>query len=469
MNVLIANIGNRNISYFGKSYSKGNPKTFRDWSEDLLSKYPSDRSDLDINLINPLINSKKYSKIYFFYTNQVESDPTNADQDTLYEAELIKKILVDKYSYEDHQIYLLECNCKAIDNNALAKFYNNRLKEILRKNKDISKVSICEPGGTHQQKMALRIMAEFLFRRLEYEFLYPEKNKFVSIINGDEYRSVINKEIAIQLLHNGDYNAIIELLNYQSIFQFHNCNDKNKKLFAHTYFRFTNNIKLSKANHVTLYEEYKVLSNYYSGREETQSFKDLVHISEWNKIAIIDKVRKANFYFKIKRYSESILAYSQFYESLFSTIMKSKSFVLEYGKINKASEYYRDNIKSFIKEADSSIYAKVEHRLLLSDLSTQCLMLQLMHKGPLEKFAIELSKRIEYAHNAVEDDKTLLYINRLRNKVAHEGLYITEEDIKGKYIYYKNLLQYTIDILKITNIDTFENLNQIIEAKLLRV
>ena len=107
-------------------------------------------------------------------------------------------------------------------------------------------------------------------------------------------------------------------------------------------------------------------------------------------------------------------------------------------------------------------------RFELGDLSTQLLISEIITTGALQDYFIILSKRMEYSFRAIKNDQSLIYINKLRNKVAHDGLYISEEDMNTTYSYFPELLEKAISILELTEVNLFESLNQLIEDKVLR-
>ena len=111
MKILLANLGNRNITYQGRSYPDFTKEekaqyTFREWTKSLIEEYDLHQHSLDINILNPLLIPRgQYEKVYLYASDQSNIE-TRTDQDTVYEADIIKNILCDKYAYEHEEIVI---------------------------------------------------------------------------------------------------------------------------------------------------------------------------------------------------------------------------------------------------------------------------------------------------------------------------------------------------------------------------
>ena len=189
--ILISNIGNRNIKYKGKNYPeyKIKDQSFREWTKQLLEDYDSIKGDLSIEILNKVIENPqhKIDKIYLFASDQPGEHPS----DTVHEAQILKQLIVEKYGIDD--IEIKRQNIPLVDSEQLMKYYRKVLKSIMRFN-NTSSFIICDSGGTPQQKSTLKIIAEFLLRHKEYTTYYvtPDKKDIVEITNL-EYKDVISK------------------------------------------------------------------------------------------------------------------------------------------------------------------------------------------------------------------------------------------------------------------------------------
>lgn len=471
--ILLTNIGNRNITLDDNLYVKnlGEEKeiSFKEWSKEILNDYDELKDKLDINIINPLVEGdNKAYQVYFYYSDQSQLD-TFTGKDTLFEAEIMKKILIDKYDYKEEDIHLQKVDCKIINNGDLMKYYRKSLLQLKRKWKNHTFI-ICDAGGTGQQKMALKIMSEFMLDKDQYEIKYVEKNKLTSDVNIDEYRDIISTEQAIKLIHLGQYTAASELLGFDAIETFHKGKDWKKKIFAITYFRYISNMDFAR----------KITNSF--GRindEQLNAFKkeeldfdtgeiDKV-LSKKEIFKLTDYLHKAQFLIEIGQYSSSILTFSQFYEYLFNTNLQS---IYGKNKLKKArnDDKYFEEFENWVKNSfDNEISACKKRykyfRIEPTNLSTMCIIAKNSKSELIRKIAQLLSPHIEYTDDA---DKTRGFINSLRNKVAHSGLYLTQNDMKetGKAFFYKKLLNGVIKIFEFKNGNPFIHLNNLIEKNL---
>ena len=468
MKILLANIGNRNITLNGNVFTKSHDElSFREWSKNILNDYERYKSDLDINIINPLIKSQnRYDKLMFYYSDMSGLDD-RIDQDTLYEADIMKKVLIEKYNYTAYQIELIKCEAKVYNNGELMKFYRKSLKEIKEKYRE-AKITICDAGGTAQQKMALKIMSEYYLNKDNYEVKYTQHNKIIDDVPLDEYRKIIDAEIAIKLLHFGEYNAIIDLLEIKNIEELtYSKKTKDKNLLAHVFFRFSGNIKSARKN-LTPKTENSILKNFYSGIENNDALNSLYNINDnYLKIKIADYLRKAHFYFNVHKFSQSILSFSQFYEALFSLVIKNDLDNQIYGTGKYQNDEQENALEQLIKTQSPLIYETLKSnekcRFNLGDLSTQNLILSFSDNESLQNISKILSPYIEFSYNGKEP-----FINRLRNKIAHDGMFVSISDIENVYSYYPELLHKITDIFKLKDIDLFEKMNSLVEEKLFR-
>jgi len=471
MKILLANIGNRNITFRNKTHnSKVNELTFRDWTQDILKRYEQLKHDLDINIINPLVDREdRPAKIILFYSDQSKLN-TRTDQDTIFEAQLLKNILHDKYSYPKDSIQLIHVNCKVIDNGALTSFYRKSLFEIKRNNQ-YDRLTICDAGGTAQQKMALKIMAEFVLDEAEYEVKYVERNKWISVVNLDEYRGVISTEQAIKLIHHGQYTAASELLDYQAIDLFHLTNEWKKKVYAHVYFRYIGNTKMAQQNVMGLRRIKNVhLKNYKQKMLDFES-KGLEKVWSMEKLfKLTDYLHKAEFLFQIGQYSHSVLSFAQFYEYLLDQNLLSIFGKKKLKKINAGNEvtlsefrkYLVDNCKREIEVCEGRYE---DYTLVGNSLAIKCIIAKNSKLEIIRKVAGLLSVHIDYTDDASDEYG---YINKLRNKVAHNGLFLTQSDMRDGQVasFYEELLLSVIKVFQFRNGNPFTDLNTIIEQLL---
>lgn len=206
--ILLANIGNRNITYKGKSKSvilQGDEAHFRNGTEYLLNQYFEEKQYIQANILPPLIEDLKSNlqTIYLFGSNQPEGEWNI--QDTVYEAYLLQKMFCELYP--EIEVVVLEITCRVVDINALMKYYRDVLNNLFQKHPE-DQFIICDAGGTTQQKTSLKIIAEYLLKDECFEMYninYINGKSILEKIKSLEYRRVIDQEQINALINQYDY------------------------------------------------------------------------------------------------------------------------------------------------------------------------------------------------------------------------------------------------------------------------
>ena len=467
MNILLANLGNRNITYNNIPYQELETSNvqgssyldFYQWTKNILDNYEEEKKNLDINIINPLVKyPNKPDKIIFFYSDQSQL-ATRTNQDTIFEARIIKLILLDKYGFKEEQIELLPIEVKVIDTGKLMlayRFFFNKIKKT-----NFTKITICDAGGTAQQKMALKIIAEYMLEPEQYVIKYAEKNTIVSDVCINEYRNIIDKEQAIQLIRQGELVAASQILKYDW--------QANKPSLAqvlhmHVLYRYYGNQKsaIQELTKIKNLAQYQLLIDYsnniaYSLNNELSEYFSI----DW--IKLTEKFYKVLFLLEIKSYSLAILTLSQFYEELLIISVDKLSEEYNFGKFSKRkklTEEQRTNLKSFI---DLNYPQLVEnHKADIGNLSTQILIGKKLFPKSLQKICNFLSVHVDYTDNT----KPSQTINTIRNKIAHEGLFINEKQFLKEYGYISSLIINIKNELKLNKENLFKELFYTLETNL---
>lgn len=218
--ILLANIGNRNITYKGLSYpdQKANfPGTnFRFFTESLLLNFDEEKKHIQPAILPALFDSLdmlSIKKLVIFYSD-IQGGDRN-DQDTIYEAKILEKIFSQQFPHL--QIVCKAIHCSVVDNNGLMKAYRNHLVELLETHAEENFI-ICDAGGTAQQKSALKILVEFLFPKDQFETynVLQKGNISVQKISSEEYRKVINQEQIRSLIYKYNYEAALEIYGFHA-------------------------------------------------------------------------------------------------------------------------------------------------------------------------------------------------------------------------------------------------------------
>jgi hypothetical protein len=348
-------------------------------------------------------------------------------------------------------------------------FYSPFLGRIKSEINLDNKLIICDAGGTAQQKMSLKLMTEFILKPELYEIKYTQNNQLVEDVKIDVYRKIISTEQAIKLIRQGEYDAAATLLGYEDIHNFHNLSKKQrtKRIFAHSYFRFIQNEKLAKANLNSLESSLKdtyfqnyINNNFLSNNQEFQSYFDKKNFQK-----ISEYLQKSLFYFNIKKYGVSILCFSQFYELFFQSVTSTEFPQKTYGNSFAQSETQRVQFENYFQVLTQQLLETCrekyrDYKIDIGNLASQVLITKCNNNRSIVQIAKIISPHISYTDDALSNDFT---INLIRNKIAHEGKYITDTDIKTKLKFYPKLLKSIESVFEFNTTNIFEQVNDILE------
>lgn len=430
--ILLTNIGNRSITLNKETYFDSNKDksiTFLDWTKNLLENYDIHSQNLDINIFNPLVEGEnRPAKIMLFYSDQSKIE-TRTNQDTIHEAHIIQKILVDKYGYNPNDILLEAIEVKVVENGKLMDAYRRKFYQV--KKLKFDKIMICDAGGTPQQKMALKIVAEYLLEPNEYEIKYIEGNTLVTDVSVNEYRSIIDTEQALKLIKVGEFVAAYSLLSDTNIGI--TSKDKRLQLVKYVMYRFNN--KYQKCNDAISRFDISIFGSLISDQQNGIVASSNLELDEYFGDAymmLVDKFYKVIFYWNNQSYSNAILALSQFYESFFvEAIMNSKEMKELYG--TPYAKYKTDLQINYLNEYISTNYPRLleNYRPNIDSISTQILVCKKMKLLSIVNIANIMSPYIGHSGDSLAGKE----INVTRNKIAHDGLFLTKDDMhKMKHI-----------------------------------
>lgn len=220
--ILISNIGNRNLKLNGefltKTFSdKQSPvnETFRSITKGLLDKISEDGNSngLEAVIIDEVLRSchKDISKVIFVSSDMPDGERN--DQDTIYEGEILCKLLGSEYpeiQFENRSFRAL-----VYDHDQLFRTYRGFLDRL---KKEISKniLIYCDAGGTSQQKLAMRILLEYLLPSGQLRIIYVAQNDKgkSTLLTGEsyEYRKIIDMEHVFRSVLSSSYSDAIGLM-----------------------------------------------------------------------------------------------------------------------------------------------------------------------------------------------------------------------------------------------------------------
>ena len=462
--ILLSNIGNRNIKYKGKTFIKEiHGEDFKEWTKNLLDNFPSEREFLEINILNDLLDEiiSETSTIILFASNQVNE--VKQDQDTLFEAQIMKKLIEEKYF--GVEVKIEEIHCKVTDNDELLRRYRSKLKNYKNIFSEHHFV-ICDAGGTPQQKSALKIMTEFMLDETAFEVRYVNPNGILEPVKQIEYRKIILSEQIKVLIEKGEYRAALEIWGITDPTDNKICKGDFEKLLCYAYFRFNHQ------HEIVSEMSFKVnfLEKNADIIEYRQKNTSILHL-EWEDVMspeslflLGEHLETLFFRWQKRQYNECILSLSVLYEFyLYATIehkfgyklTNSEKFSSEQKKLIDVAKKRFTNVATAFPD---EIMHGVPFLLVVAEnieISTSQKFLKILKKY------ISTGSKWKFSSN---DSKTM-GINTVRNKIAHNGKYVDQKFVNEYIPYLPMLVEGIFEIFKIEE-SYFNLLNEKIKALL---
>ena len=426
--LFLTNIGNRNILWNGKAYSKsqdyGEPgfSSYREWSKHLLDNYESEKSQIEIQILPPLIDklNQGFSHLVMYYSDQDEEEMRG--QDTLYAAQIIERKLVD--AGHSFVISLEDIRGSVVDNNSLIKFYRNSILSLQHQFGDPS-FYICDAGGTPQCKSSLKIAAEFLLSPEEYQVYYVDQRGSIYHAEPVEYRNVINAEQAITLVRKSFYHAALTSLGVD-LKEAEMSRSNLSKLLAYAHFRKHGFHKRAK----------DVIDRMKNRYTENYPFLSIDHRDKSNEWLItlvgqdlfdllLEKLFHIQLYKNIGDLTSMILHISIFYETLINILVEK---IIGY----PLHSNYRRGSKELVKDINER-RVKIDRNMagLKNSEPVNCMSVPVTIGVLSELGDNSISEIISFviSLSPINSNKK---VNSLRNRIAHDGLYVDEDILKNR-------------------------------------
>jgi hypothetical protein len=504
MDILITNIGNRNIKYQGKLYSELESKekkvvsklNFREWTKWLFDNFETEKDYIKLNILETVLNQEniKPDKIFVIVSNQ-ESNPDFNGQDTLYEGEIIKRLITSNYQIKD--VELKKLTEDVTNENYLMKFYQQFYVELLQKYKDANFI-FCDAGGTGQQKTASKIMAEFMIPNSRWKIVYPKQDGSIEEKSQIEYRNIINKEQAISFVRKSQYEAALDILggNKDEIYEDKTFNllsfahfrinrvlDRTEELYSNRALENTDNLRLKnilpeRKNRIIKSAVHPEVRNHSESLLNCFSNKTYLFLSE----SLLASYRK----YQMHNYRESILDFAVFYETFIDkSISKIKKEIEKITGEKKSSE---DIIDIWINSEENPLpetlqYISENSTIIRTDkinyesipitvhiIKEQIFLLELKPLANILCPYLDFTHSPYESYESCEKSKKSKKVNSLRdvrNKLAHEGKYLDKKILEAELPYYEDLLNKCLGAWGLATEDIYEELNKMIE-KLIR-
>jgi hypothetical protein len=451
--------------------------SFREWTEQLLANFENEKEHIHLNILDSVLNQSDFKpdKIIIVVSNQ--EDEVHNSQDTLFEGEIIKKILQEKYNIAESEVELKELTKDVTNENYLMLFYQKLYQELLHNYKDANFV-FCDAGGTGQQKTSCKLMAEFMFSDKQWKILYPKKDGSIEEKTQIEYRNIISKEQAIALVRKSQYEAALNILGGNV-----NDTDENQvfNLLAFAHFRISCvSQKTEKLWQIKQLPERKnqIIQSACFPKKLNYSETMLNLFSEKTYLMLSELLYVSYHYCLSGNYRDSILTFAVFYESFIDKCLKlfdNEIKKIFHGKVNKKSGeltelYLKSNellfpaTVKYAKEATQISDKDADYKsvpLAIHLVAEQDTIPELCKLGNLLMPYLDFSKR-DYNMDKQEENS----IRSVRNKLAHEGVYISKEEMNKRLPYYQCLLESCLDCWGLKLNDIYEEMNILIEEQI---
>lgn len=426
----------------------------------LLAKF----NDLNsYNIINDLLDEiiAETSTIILFASNQINE--VKQDQDTLFEAQIMKSLIEEKYL--GIEVKIEEIPCKVTDNDELLRRYRTKLKNYKQIFSEHYFV-ICDAGGTPQQKSALKIMAEFILDESSFEVRYINPNGVLEPVKQIEYRKVIVSEQIKVLIDKGEYRAILELWGITDPSDNKSSKGELEKLLCYAYFRFNHQHEIV--------SEMSLKINFLERNSDIMAYKQkntpIVH-SIWKDVMSSESLfkfgeylEKVFFRWQKRQFNECILSLSILYEFyLHATIEHKFEYKLTNSEIFSSEENRLINVA---KQKFTNV-AMAYPENISKGVPFFLIVAQNITFSPSQIFLKLLKKHLSTGSNwkfSSNDSKTM-EINTVRNKIAHNGKYVDQKFVNEYMPYLPTLMESIFEIFEIEE-SYFDNLNQKITALL---
>ncbi|KXX69438.1 hypothetical protein [Flammeovirga sp. SJP92] len=462
--ILISNIGNRNLIWNKNEFPE--KKSFREETQFILENYEEYKEILQINILDVLLDEEKssLSKVILFTSDQFEKSPEQANQDTVYAGQILKKIIEENYQIE---VELIPLKSVAIAQDSLLSEIRGHLKNILESNTS-SDFIVSTTGGTPQQKNALKIIVEYLMDSTKYSFYqlnenWNTKKTEVEKLDNLEHRKILDTEQAIMFCKRGNYLAGAELISNlnesikkELIFKVLTFCDYRKRLIDDFAEQIINPIPNQELDD----KGFDLLVDY-------KSQKSLGKYGKWSDIftsqqffRICETLSVAEFFWSQKDYSNGVLYYSIFIEKvLLSAITKVTGLDL-IGDYNNNL----DNILQEIRDAGTP----------LGGLGTKRFTLPVMIKYANHIFRdpefLDLLSTFEECNTKF--DKGIgkgRGLDKLRNDLAHNGKGVNLKQVNAQVKHFDVIQKKWHKAIGLPSENIFEQTNKAITKHLLEL
>jgi hypothetical protein len=447
---LIANIGNRNILYNGQTIRAENKG--QDYTGDTFYSITKLLYELqNFQKITPNILPPLFEKFHAELDRALfigsEQQPPQS-QDTYYEALILKEIFSQMYPAITFEVV---CTSVVVDMNPLIVFYRNLLKPFQESGQA---VIICDAGGTAQQKMALKIAAEYTLKYRQFEVYNVKQDRALQSslekVEPIEFRKILDLETALSLVKRGNFEGALSILkNIQ-------CELPIIHFIEFVKFRFTLRYEEARKigeNNKQIIQGFFPKIEKFLKREPAEIYtKEFKEVLDRNQFFNLREILLVAQYLYLKReLTDSFLQFHIFAENYLGYLLK-KLYGIDVERSGDR-ERIREKIVSNLKNQAHSFF---QLQVLLCYESER--KLNFANKGIVNELFSLIGGKNNLNNNFSE----------LRNKIVHKGVLTSAEEIENKCPYYAQAFSKTLQKFEILepSHNFYRNAEKVIEREL---
>ncbi|MCS6904613.1 MAG: hypothetical protein NZ576_04415 [Bacteroidia bacterium] len=410
--VLIANIGNRNILYDRqpiKAENKGQDYTGDTFYSITKLLYEAGQMEKIEPNILPTLLGQVYTEVESVLLIGSHQEPPQS-QDTYYVALLLEKIFSKQYPEIKFSAIPIPV---VIDVNQLIIFYRNLLKPMQESKQP---VIICDAGGTAQQKMAMKIAAEYVLKHRQFEVynVKQEKNlqSTVEKVEPFEFRKILDLETALSLVKHGNFEGALTIL--QQI-QFAEPIIHYIEFLKHRFtLRYEQAKKIGEDNKEAIKQYFEKLDKFLK-REPAETYTEFRAALDSNQFFNLREILLvAHYFYHKKNYNDCLLQFHVFVENYTQFLLK------KFHNIDTERPSQREGVRKKIKNSLKSRAQSYLQQYVLLCAETKEL-------NETNKTIVDQLFKLLIGKNPSDNS-----FSELRNHAVHKGIVLSKEEIFRK-------------------------------------
>lgn len=452
-NILICNIGNRNITYKDKVLDKD---TFRYETEKIWNIFDEVKENVKIQIITNHIDDK-IKKIILIVTDQVNPEYNN--QDTLFEGKILKLLLKEQYNIE---VEIETYSGNPTNEDEIFPYYSLFLRKFISNN-EFSRLIFNDAGGTPQMKLVVKELFEYYLPPERFQIVYSDQKDAKRIVERIYKSKYILLKTAGKFVNEFNYSAANRIL--EEIPNEAGVTDNLFSLISiaakRINFELEGILQFLRKND-DLRKKFKVVFNHLVHKIPPDNAISFDQIKKEFRLSIFELASICQLYFSTKNYTLAVATYYRLVEEFLHR------FAHSYGKyklssVNERVRFVNENFEEL--KIEYANFSKNEE--LKPSYGLTLLALYAYMHG--DEYLKKLVKLFLETISMFRRDKTK-GIDLLRNKcfLAHKNEAVTEDSINNTEPEFLNRI--LPDIFKCLNMpeeNIYYSMNRLINKEML--